>query len=180
MSVCKRHLANLELRNKVVSLYRKSLLTMEQVAEEYDVGHHTVCAILKCEIPEDELRQLKALKYSESKRGYKNPMKGKVSVNYKGDCSDGKGYLTRVVRGRRYFVHRLVFAEMLGIPVEQLPGWLEPHHIDENPLNNSPENLALCTRAAHKNLHYRYAHSRQDLVLKGLSLAEAIRYMTLR
>jgi hypothetical protein len=178
MSVCKKHFSCPRIRRKVVETYRSTLKTMAQVAEVCGVTHHTVIAILADCIEPDELAKLKAVKYSESKRGEKNPMLGKVPKNHKGECKDGYGYLTRVVRGKRQFVHRIVMAELLGIPVEELPSGLTIHHIDGDRENNHPDNLALTTKVGHVAIHQRYQHTPEESRLRGLSLSEAIRYMT--
>jgi hypothetical protein len=151
---------------------------MTALAREFSVTVATVVEVLRRDIPKEELRRLKALKYSESKLGDKNPATGKRPSNYRGECSDGRGYLTRVVNGERHFVHRVVMAEMLGMPVTALPSSLDVHHIDENKTNNSPDNLALVTRAGHAEIHERYVKTAEQRELRGLTLAEAIRYMT--
>jgi hypothetical protein len=178
MSVCKKHLGDRRLRERVVTRYQKSLLTMGAIAKELSVTHATVAEILRRDIPAAELRSLKALKYSASKMGDKNPAKGKHPVNFIGDRSDAKGYLTRVVRGKPYFVHRIVMADLIGIPVEALPEDLEVHHIDEDGANNGPDNLALVTSLGHKNVHRRMRQDRMEYALRGLSLAEAVLLLT--
>lgn len=179
MSISKKHLADLPLRQNVINLYINSLLTMEQVSHHFGIGHHTVCTMLKEDLDPETLRQLKSVKYSASKQGKKNPMTGKIPPNYKGECEDGRGYLTRVVRGKRQFVHRIVFAEeVLGIMVEELPPTLAIHHIDEDKVNNSASNLAAATNEGHRLIHQRYLYTTEGLKLKGLTLAEAAQYLT--
>ena len=175
MSICKKHLYDSSIRSQVAILYRESLLTMGQIAMRLDISHHTVCAILNSKIPEVELARLKALKYSESKTGHKNPQKGKPAHNRIGDCRDGHGYLTRVVDGKRYFVHRIVIAELLDMHVSKLPEGLKVHHIDENKENNHPDNLALSTVVGHRSIHMRYLQTPEQQRMKKLSLAQAIR-----
>jgi hypothetical protein len=178
MSVSKKHLADPRLRTSAVSLYRGSLLTMQGVASKVGISHQTVCRILREEIPPGELVKLKALKYSESKRAEKNPCYGKPSHNRIGQVKDGRGYLTELVHGKRYFVHRIVFARVLGVPVEALPPTLIIHHIDGDRENNDPDNLAATTEVGHRGIHQRYKHSPEELLLGRFTLAEAIRYMT--
>lgn len=178
MSICKKHVADPKIRKRVVNLYRSTLLTMQGVARKVEISHHSVCHILKEEIASDELKKLKALKYSESKRGDKNPCFGKKPTNFRGDCSDGRGYFTRAVNGKRKFSHRIVFANLLNIPIERLNPELVVHHIDENPHNNNPDNLALCTNSGHRQIHERYIKSDIDIQLGKLTLAEAIRYLS--
>lgn len=169
------------ISRSVVELYSNSMLTLEAVGKKIGVSSQTARAILKRDIDTDILATMKKLRYSASKTGSLNPMKGKAGEqhhNYIGDCNDHKGYLTRVVDGRRYFSHRIAVAKHLRIHVKDLPQDLVIHHIDENPLNNSIHNLAICTSQGHSELHNRYKKSRQELELRGLSMAEAIRYMT--
>jgi len=87
----------------------------------------------------------------------KNGQTGERPPTYKGECLDGHGYTTLAKRGtdgfRRVLTHRVVFAEALGLDVDDLPRSLHVHHIDTNPLNNSLDNLALCTPKAHRKLH---------------------------
>jgi hypothetical protein len=178
MSVSKRHLADPALCDAIVEDYRTSLITVTALAAKFSVTIATVLAILKRDIPEEKRRRLKTLKYSHSKLGNKNPAKGKRPPNYRGECSDGYGYLTILVNGQRQFVHRVVMSEMLGIPVSALPSHLHIHHIDEDKTNNSPDNLALVTGAGHREIHERYLKSAEELELRGLTLAQAINYMT--
>ncbi len=180
MSACKRHLADAALRKKVVARYRKSSATLAVIAGEFGIGCSTAQAIIVRDIPSEERAKLKAIKYSLSKMGDRNPARGRRPSNWKGDCSDGRGYWTRLVRGKRYFVHRIVMAELIGIPVEALPEELEVHHIDEDPSNNDPSNLALTNSLGHKNVHRRMRQDRATYVLHGLSLADAIALLTSR
>jgi hypothetical protein len=87
-------------------------------------------------------------------------MSGKVQEEHPrwlGECEDGHGYLTTLYNGKREFVHRVVMMEALGVP--SLPRNLVVHHIDGDPKNNTLDNLALVTRAGHKQIHSREAPS---------------------
>lgn len=48
--------------------------------------------------------------------------------------------------------YRKVFADELGIDVDQIPGHMYIHHIDGDRSNNDIDNLMLCTKKAHENL----------------------------
>ena len=89
--------------------------------------------------------------------------------------------LTMVIRGKRQFVHRIVFAEdVLGFPVEELPPSLSIHHIDADKKNNQPSNLAGCSVLAHQNIHTRYAHTPEEFKFRKLTIAEGILFVTSR
>jgi hypothetical protein len=112
-----------------------------------------------------------------SKLAEKNPQYGREWAT---DCEDGRGYLTRLVDGKRYFVHRIVVAEYLGLHPSVLPATMVVHHIDENPKNNHIDNLAIATEVGHQKIHERYLLPSEDLLLKKLSVRECIEYMTSR
>lgn len=65
---------------------------------------------------------------------------------------DGKGYLLFTINGRSHRAHTLVAEAALGRKMKQNE---VVHHIDENRLNNSPDNLLICTRAYHVLIHRR-------------------------
>lgn len=48
------------------------------------------------------------------------------------------------------FIHRKVMAEKIG---RKLHDWENVHHIDENKLNNHPDNLEIFTNSEHRKLH---------------------------
>jgi hypothetical protein len=128
-----------------------------------------------------EYAALKKLRYSRSKTGKNNPhfgKRGSESPNWIEEVEDGYGYLTCLVDGERVFVHRLVMAKALGIPVKQLSSKLEIHHIDEDTRNNHIDNLALVTSGGHKSLHFLRRTDPASLRLKKLSLWDAFRFTT--
>lgn len=52
----------------------------------------------------------------------------------------------------RVYEHRLVAEQMLGRPLNRKE---VVHHKDHNKLNNSPDNLLICTQAEHNEMHRR-------------------------
>lgn len=65
------------------------------------------------------------------------------------------GYRVHSSKGRREFEHKLVVERALGHP---LPPGAEIHHVNENKLDNRPENLVVCpNHAYHALLHVRSA-----------------------
>ena len=156
MSVSKKWTQNPVNIQAVLELYQdtRQILTVGKIAEMLQTTEHNVGHVVKSHIPPEELIHHKALRYSASKTGELNPMKGKTGEqhhNYIGDCDDGYGYLTRVHNGKRQFVHRIVMAEALGLT--ELPECFHVHHIDDNPHNNALDNLALCTPSGHQKIH---------------------------
>jgi HNH endonuclease len=73
--------------------------------------------------------------------------------NKKGEGGLALGYKYSTVNGKRVFEHIAVAEKALG---RKLPKGSVVHHVDENPLNNSPTNLVICPNASyHRLLHYR-------------------------
>ena len=159
MSVSKRWVSDRYNVEIVLNGYRdiQKLQTMQALAQQLGTTFHNVQHILRMHMPEAERKALKALRYSVSKTGTKNPMKGKVGPahhNWKELCSDGYGYMTCLHKGKRVFVHRLVMAQALKLEPWDLPQILDIHHIDEDKSNNDLDNLALVTRQGHMNIHF--------------------------
>jgi hypothetical protein len=117
---------------------------------------------LKLGLSRDQLLSEQALRYSRSKLGTKNPMKGLFAErhpNFKGDLTcDPDGYVL-VLRptwftgrtSRYVYKHSVVMCELLGL--QGLPEGMHVHHIDGDKANNSAENLALVTASGHRRLH---------------------------
>lgn len=129
-------------------------LTLAALAELLETKESNVRVVLQTHMPAAEFTAQKALRYSISKEGEKNPMRGKSGEQHPrwvGEVSDSKGYTTQLHNGERQFTHRVVMANALGLL--KLPEELDVHHIDSNPLNNALDNLALVTKAGHKTIH---------------------------
>lgn len=56
----------------------------------------------------------------------------------------------RAYRGMYVFEHVLIAEKILGRPLNKNE---VVHHIDENPANNSPSNLAVMSRGRHTYIH---------------------------
>lgn len=180
MSYSKRWVQDPRNQKAVLALYRsRSAPTLQQVAETLGTHYSNVSHVVKQCLPLEERKALARVRYSASKTGNKNPMRGKSGSAHhlwKGDCEDGNGYLTQIQNGKRRFVHRAVAAEMLGLP--EIPRHLVVHHIDNNPKNNSPDNLAIVTKAGHRAVHYLQAEDSLLLRSRKSSIADALKYMT--
>jgi len=166
--------------HKAIARYRaKDIPTIEKIAEELGTTYHNVSHVLKVNMPTHERRTLAKLRYSASKSGDKNPMKGKTREkhhNWIGECEDDDGYLTVIHNGKRRFVHRVVMAEALGLDV--LPRSLAVHHIDGDKKNNDLDNLALVTHAGHNAIHYLQGEDSLLLKSRKSTIADALKYMT--
>mgnify|MGYP001614458959 CR=1 FL=1 len=62
------------------------------------------------------------------------------------------GHRVISVSWRRIFEHRYVMEQILGRPLLPFPEEIV-HHINENKLDNSPDNLQIMTNAEHKRQH---------------------------
>lgn len=166
MSISKKDLANEELCRQVVELYlSKEKPTLKQIEQKLPVTWHTAREMVRQTLTPEELQREKALRYSRSKTGSKNPMTGNKGLqhhNYKGRLfCDPEGYVLVLKPGwytgrpgsKHVYEHSVVMAQMLGLT--EVPANMVVHHIDEDRTNNSPENLALVTAAAHRTLHAR-------------------------
>lgn len=147
-----------EKSNAITNHYCSELKpTIEDLRAEFHESYQTIVKILKANIHPERYKHEKALRYSRSKMGSKNPMTGKFTYQHprwKGQCSDHKGYITKVMDGKRYFYHHIVMAQAMNIPLPSFPpSGFVVHHIDGNGENNDLSNLALVTDMAHKNLH---------------------------
>lgn len=166
MSVSKKDLANEELCEQVVRLYvSEQKPTLKDIAKQLRVTFHTAQEMVKRALSEEELREEKALRYSRSKVGNKNPMTGKSGVQHHGHKGrlfcDPDGYVmvlkpdwyTGRPGSKHVYEHSVVVAQMLGLT--EVPEGMHVHHIDEDRHNNRPDNLALVSAAAHRTLHAR-------------------------
>lgn len=171
---------NAENYCRVLSMYRSpEMPTVAEIARTLKTQPQYVYHVLKMHMPQPERKALAALRYSRSKSGTKNRMLGRVGAahhNWKGECEDGRGYLTTLWNGKREFVHRVVMMKHLGIT--QLPEGMDVHHIDEDPKNNVIDNLALVTIRGHQQIHFLQRKDSLSVQLKRSTLADAVRYMT--
>jgi hypothetical protein len=74
---------------------------------------------------------------------------------------DNRGYYEIVRDGKRQWVHRMVVEQRLGRKLSKVE---KVHHIDGNKLNNSPDNLYLCSGRRHHGL----VHASLEQVAFGL------------
>lgn len=85
-----------------------------------------------------------------------NPNIINPEVGHDGPGPIGDGHDSQRVwdsKNQRYVeYYRKVFADALGIDVDQIPDDMYIHHIDGDRGNNDIDNLMLCTKKAHENL----------------------------
>jgi len=166
VSISKRDLADAGLCQKAVELYLSpEKPTLKQVASALSISFHTAQEMMKRGLSKEPLKEEKARRYSRSRTGTKNPMKGKTGElhhNHLGRLfCDPHGYVlilkpnwyTGRPESKHVYEHQAVMAQMLGLT--EVPSGMDVHHIDEDRTNNHPDNLALVTPAAHRILHAR-------------------------
>lgn len=179
MAISKKFINNSDNIKKVLQMYRsRELLTMKQIAKELQVGYGSVHYIIQTQMSNKERQSLSMLRYSARKIGDKNPMFGKTAEkhhNWKGPCSDQKGYLTIKPNGKRVFQHREIMAKALGL--KTLPKKFQVHHLDGNGENNDLNNLALVTNKGHNTIHALQRQEGKQYRLRRLKLAEAMKYL---
>jgi hypothetical protein len=163
MSISQLALKDKELIRQVLELYLDSPEKpyQSQIATRLGTTEHNVMAIVRANVSAERLRAEKNLRISRRQVGNKGSnwgRKGQLHPNWKGECSDKKGYLTIKQNGKREFVHRVVMAEALGL--KELPRLFQVHHIDGNGENNSLDNLVLCTKSGHGRLHKKWKQLR--------------------
>jgi hypothetical protein len=141
---------NPEVRAEVTRLFTSPPYpTMAEVGRMTKQTHATVSAIVRETVPQDHLRILKVANYSKSKMGERNPMFG---VRKQVEAILRSGYRYLWLGDNTYAPeHRLVVMKALGIK-DWPEGW-EIHHIDNDKLNNSLDNLAIVTPSGHQQLH---------------------------
>ncbi len=163
MSVNKSQLKDEELCREVTRYYlSEDKPIIAEVSKRFQLSLHTVQAMVRAVLSAEERERERILRLSRSKQGGKNPMTGKRGDQHHlfcGGVTDGKGY--RLVlkpdwftgrKGSKYvFEHQAVFCKAVGLT--ELPKGFAIHHIDEDPMNNRIENLALVTFAGHRRLH---------------------------
>ena len=148
--------------NLVCALFEATDTTLDEISRQSKLLHYKVQYVLDKHYTKEEQAKRKSKLYRNSKLGDKNPMSGKTGElhpNYKGEVSDGKGYLMMLkpdwYEGRKgtkhVFVHTIVMCEALGL--KKLPEGFTIHHIDGNKMNNDINNLALITNSGHLKLH---------------------------
>lgn len=142
--------------------YENTALTLEQIAQRTGTSYKVVWNYVAKHYSAEHRKTRKVGSYRASKLGDLNPMAGKraeLHPNFKGVVADGKGYLLQLkpswyegrAGSKHVFVHHVVVCEALGL--RAIPkGWCV-HHCDENPHNNSFDNLVLLTMAEHAALH---------------------------
>lgn len=142
--------------------YENTTLTLEQIAARTGTTYKVVWGHVARNYSKQYRQTRKANSYRLSKEGDLNPMYGvrrEQHHNFIGEVADGKGYLMMLkpswYTGRRgskhVFVHQVVVCQALGL-TEVPKGWCV-HHCDENPHNNSIDNLVLMTMGEHASLH---------------------------
>lgn len=81
-----------------------------------------------------------------------DPLAGRLYAK-RGTADKASIYKAKVKNGKQRFEHILVAERALGRP---LPAGAIVHHVDKNPLNNTPSNLVICPdQRYHMLIHQR-------------------------
>lgn len=143
-----------------VTLLWDSDKTLMEIAKTLKKRQPTIKTIMIELYGEEAFTQRKRRLYQLSKQGSKNPMKdkrGSLHHNYKGRCSDNKGYFTVITphwmesRKKRMFEHQVVLCAFHKL--NKIPRGFVVHHIDQDKSNNAISNLVLMTDSEHTRLH---------------------------
>lgn len=183
MSISLRLIRDKTFVENVTAIYLQSdKPTIANVAAQTGSTSQTIACILKSNLAPEVYREERRLRYSRSKMGVKNPMKGKYGEAhhyFKGGIVVGKnGYLmqlrpawfTGVPSQNHVPLHQVVMCEALGW-TKVLDGFTV-HHIDTDITNCQIDNLALLTSEGHARWH-QHSH-----ISKELSLWEYHQFMT--
>lgn len=162
MSVSKKWISNPKNVGAAAAAYlSEPKPTLREVADKLGTHYHNVAHAVRVALTPELFKKEQALRYSRSKIGEKNPMKGKTGEshhNYIGVRNRGEYKITTRPQWLENnstqtwcYEHQKLVCEALGI--QKIPEGWHVHHIDENPLNNSVDNLALVTSRGHRKLH---------------------------
>ena len=143
---------------------RHTYFTIEYIARTLGCTYSVLGSYYRANFSEEFKKKRKSECYRRSKLGKKNPMFGKFREkhhNFKGDCSDCKGYVlvlkpswfTGRPNSKHIFKHHYEYCKAHNLT--EIPNGCAVHHKDFNPLNNEPDNLKLLTNSDHSKLHHK-------------------------
>lgn len=148
--------------NLVCNLFETTMTSLKDICDTANIEYWEMQDILKSNFTQYQIDRRKSKMYAKSKKGNKNPMKGKCGVNhpnYRGVIDDGNGYsmilkpewYTGRKGSKHIFLHHAIICEYLGLT--EMPKGFCVHHIDGNKKNNDISNLCLLSMGAHTKLH---------------------------
>lgn len=143
--------------------FENTFVPLEQIPAKVGKGTRYVRKYVADNYTKEQRRARSKECYRRSKLGINNPMKGKYGdahPNYlTTPKSDTKGYLivlkpewyTGRKGSKHVFQHSAVWCAFMGLT--EVPADTVIHHCDQNPINNSFDNLLGVSRAEHKMIH---------------------------
>ena len=143
--------------------FEHTFVPLEDIPAKVGRGMRYVRQYVADNYTKEERRARSKECYRRSKMGTKNPMMGKYGDEHHNYLttpkSDAKGYLivlkpewyTGRKGSKHVFQHSAIWCAFMGLT--EVPTDTVIHHCDQNPLNNSFDNLLGVSRAEHKMIH---------------------------
>ena len=136
--------------------------TYSEIAKMWGVSSWLVSSLARKFLTKETLALRYSLINKRAKMGDKNPMKGRTRLKHHSSkvktvvCGYETEWAPEWWQGHqpkpgRCFVHQRVWCE--ANKIQAVPKNYVIHHIDENKLNNSLENLACLSRREHAQIH---------------------------
>lgn len=148
------------IENKILELLLDFSKRYQDIADEVGVGKDVVYRLATTLSP--EVRKERYSRINHYAKLKTNPMTGKTKLQHHNakDVIIVAGYRTVWMpdwwvglqpKGNRVYEHQLNWA--IAAKADKVPDGCVIHHIDEDKLNNHPDNLVCLTRRQHAQIH---------------------------
>lgn len=146
---------------ELIELFNSDL-GVKTIMDKYKRDYSTIKKIWLTTYHEGQFKARTSRLCRLHKIGGKNPMYGKTGSshhNFVNDTISRNGYVMSEVPewyegkkdGSKTYQHIIVYCEHNGL--SKLPDGMVVHHLDENKLNNHPDNLILLSIPDHRRIH---------------------------